>query len=114
MNTNNVSWEASLICTLWPFLIRLLFLSVCDEPLITDEQTTTVSYIHGCAKGEDVEFRPKYKYYEELRDPRKDKEIVMRFRQSPGVKRRREKAKVTTKVMTVRLTSDGATNNSVA
>ena len=87
--------------------------SVCDQPLMTEDQTT-VSYIHGCAKGEDVEFRPKYKFYEELRDPRKDREIVMRFRQSPGVKRRREKAKVTAKVMTVRLTSDGGTNNSVA
>ena len=67
-----------------------------------------------CSAMREIRLRPEYKYYEELRNPRKDREIVMRFRQSPGVKRRREKAKITTKMMTVRLTSDGATNNSVA
>lgn len=33
-------------------------------------------------------FRPKYKYYEELRDIRKDKYFVLKLRQSPGVRRR--------------------------
>ena len=40
-----------------------------------------------------MEFRPMYKYYEDLKDYRKDRETVLRLRQSPGVKRRREKAK---------------------
>ncbi|CAG5125938.1 unnamed protein product, partial [Candidula unifasciata] len=33
-------------------------------------------------------FRPKYKFYEELRDIRKDKYFVLKLRQSPGVRRR--------------------------
>lgn len=33
-------------------------------------------------------FRPKYKFYEELRDIRRDKYFVLKLRQSPGAKRR--------------------------
>ncbi|XP_005092707.1 arrestin domain-containing protein 3 isoform X2 [Aplysia californica] len=36
----------------------------------------------------DDNFRPKYKFYDELRDIRKDKYFVLKLRQSPGVKRR--------------------------
>ncbi|KAH9518393.1 hypothetical protein Btru_016704 [Bulinus truncatus] len=39
------------------------------------------------SSNDDV-FRPKYKYYEELRDIRKDKYFVLKLRQSPGAKRR--------------------------
>ncbi|KAK7486831.1 hypothetical protein BaRGS_00021978, partial [Batillaria attramentaria] len=33
-------------------------------------------------------FQPKYKYYEEVRDSRKDRFLILKFRQSPGVRRR--------------------------
>ena len=52
---------------------------------MTDE-TVPESHIHGVGKDEGMEFRPKYKYYEDMRDVRRDKEIVLRFRQSPGIK----------------------------
>ncbi|KAK7116244.1 arrestin domain-containing protein 2-like isoform X2 [Littorina saxatilis] len=34
------------------------------------------------------DFRPKYKYYEEVRDSRKDRFLILKLRQSPGVRRR--------------------------
>ncbi|GFR64902.1 arrestin domain-containing protein 3 [Elysia marginata] len=36
----------------------------------------------------DEIFRPKYKYFEELKDIRKDKYFILKLRQSPGIKRR--------------------------
>ena len=33
-------------------------------------------------------FRPKYKFFEELKDIRKDKYFILKLRQSPGIKRR--------------------------
>ncbi|XP_076443275.1 arrestin domain-containing protein 17-like isoform X2 [Babylonia areolata] len=34
------------------------------------------------------EFRPKYKYYEEVKDSRKDRFLILKLRQSPGIRRR--------------------------
>lgn len=39
-------------------------------------------------RGEGLCFRPKYKFYEEVRDSRKDRFLILKFRQSPGVRRR--------------------------
>lgn len=64
-----------------------------ERPIVSDDEHTN-SFIHGCSKNEDMEFRPMYKYYEDMQDFRKDREVVLRLRQSPGVKRRREKAKI--------------------
>ncbi|RUS76289.1 hypothetical protein EGW08_015961 [Elysia chlorotica] len=36
----------------------------------------------------DEVFRPKYKFFEELKDIRKDKYFILKLRQSPGIKRR--------------------------
>ncbi|XP_060569015.1 arrestin domain-containing protein 2-like [Ruditapes philippinarum] len=63
-----------------------------ERPIISEDENVD-SFIHGCSKNIDMEFRPMYKYYEDLKDYRKDRETVLRLRQSPGVKRRREKAK---------------------
>ena len=39
-------------------------------------------------------FKPKYKFYEELRDLRKDKYFILKLRQSPGIKRRQSAKEV--------------------
>lgn len=70
----------------------LVTVAVSDRPIVQDGSNND-SFIHGCSKNVDMEFRPRYKYYEDMKDIRKDKEVLLRLRQSPGVKRRREKAK---------------------
>ena len=35
-----------------------------------------------------ADFRPKYKYYEEVKDSRKDRFLILKLRQSPGIRRR--------------------------
>lgn len=67
-------------------------ISVSERPILSEEENRD-SFIHGCSKNIDMEFRPMYKYYEDLKDYKKEREVVLRLRQSPGVKRRREKAK---------------------
>jgi len=37
---------------------------------------------------ETDDFRPKYKYYEEVKDSRKDRFLILKLRQSPGIRRR--------------------------
>ncbi|XP_041365500.1 arrestin domain-containing protein 17-like [Gigantopelta aegis] len=44
-------------------------------------------------EGQCVEFEPKYKYYEEIRDIRREKYYILKLRQSPGVRRRQLIAK---------------------
>lgn len=39
------------------------------------------------------DYRPKYKYYEEIRDARKDRYYLLKLRQSPGIRRRQLVAK---------------------
>ena len=85
---------------------------VCEKPLQSEDDIAE-SYIHGCGKSEDMEFRPNYKYYEDIRDIRREKEVVLRLRQSPGIKRRREKAKASshkTPTVNIKLLSEERTN----
>ncbi|XP_025076580.1 arrestin domain-containing protein 2-like isoform X2 [Pomacea canaliculata] len=58
------------------------------------ECSTTVDGIQSAdgAVAKDVfdecDFRPKYKFFEEVRDSRKDRFLILKLRQSPGVRRR--------------------------
>ena len=98
---------------MWQFayVVCLSYYSVSDRPIVQDEGVND-SFIHGCSKNVDMEFRPQYKYYEDMKDVRKDKEVLLRLRQSPGVKRRREKAKhvVQPKHVVVKLLPDERTH----
>ncbi|XP_048738234.1 arrestin domain-containing protein 17-like isoform X2 [Ostrea edulis] len=70
---------------------------VSEPPLMTDK-TVTDCYIYGCTKAETEEedVKPKYKYFEDMKDPRRERDIVTKLRQSPGLKRRKEKEKLRT------------------
>lgn len=63
-------------------------------PLMTDDAVTDC-YIYGCTRSEaeEEEFRPKYKYFEDIRDIRRDKDVLLRLKTSPGAKRRKNKDK---------------------
>jgi len=93
--------------------MKCRLLPVNERPILQDGETVASdSFIHGCSRNEDMEFRPKYKYYEDMRDIRKEKEVLLRLRQSPGVKRRREKGKQPPqpKHVVVKLMSDDKTH----
>ena len=83
--------------------------SVSEPPLMTDDSVTEC-YIYGCTRteSEEEEVKPKYKYFEDIRDPRREKDVVIKLRQSPGIKRRKEKEKLKTDTSKsrVRLKSD--------
>ncbi|XP_021342876.1 arrestin domain-containing protein 17-like isoform X2 [Mizuhopecten yessoensis] len=74
-------------CTKWSYKYGA-------PPLMTDDAVTDC-YIYGCtrAESEEEEFKPKYKYFEDLRDIRREKDILLKLRQSPGIKRRKDKDK---------------------
>lgn len=96
-----------LFVTLNETLTLYLSLVVNERPILSEEEQTDSSFIHGCSKNVDMEFRPKYKYYEDLKDYRRDREVVLRLRQSPGVKRRKDKAKlIQAKATVVKLLPD--------
>lgn len=73
-------------------------LSVVSEPPLMTDKTVTDCYIYGCTKAETEEedVKPKYKYFEDMKDPRRERDIVTKLRQSPGLKRRKEKEKLRT------------------
>lgn len=61
---------------------------------MTDEDVMD-SYIYGCTMiTEADDIRPKYKYYEELPDSRKERHIVLKLKHSPTAKRKKDKTKV--------------------
>lgn len=76
--------------------MTLLFVcsTVSEPPLMTDK-TVTDCIIYGCTKAETEEedVKPKYKYFEDMKDPRRERDIVIKLRQSPGMRRRKEKEK---------------------
>ena len=61
-----------------------------DEPDLCDDTSsdTTADTATPNKVPTSQKFRPKYKFYDELRDLRKDKYFLLKLRQSPGVKRR--------------------------
>lgn len=67
---------------------------VSEPPLMTDK-TVTDCFIYGCTKAETEEedVKPKYKYFEDMKDPRRERDIVIKLRQSPSMRRRKEKEK---------------------
>ncbi|KAK3098221.1 hypothetical protein FSP39_017365 [Pinctada imbricata] len=81
-----------------------------SEPPLMTVDSVTDCYIYGCTRteSEEEEVKPKYKYFEDIRDPRRDRDVVIKLRQSPGVKRRKEKdkAKTDSSKSRVRLKSD--------
>lgn len=60
------------------------------------DKTVTDCYIYGCTKAETEEedVKPKYKYFEDMKDPRRERDAVLKLRQSPGTRRRKEKEKL--------------------
>lgn len=86
-------------------------------PLMTEDAVTDC-YIYGCtrAETEEEEFKPKYKYFEDLRDIRREKDILLKLRQSPGIKRRKDKDKTKTDGSRpcVKLKTDEGTSTSQA
>ncbi|KAL5004541.1 hypothetical protein ScPMuIL_017997 [Solemya velum] len=65
-----------------------------EPPLMTDENVMD-SYIYGCTMiTEADDIRPKYKYYEELPDSRKERHIVLKLKHSPTAKRKKDKSKI--------------------
>ena len=47
-------------------------------PLMTDDAVTDC-YIYGCTRSEteEEEFKPKYKYFEDLKDIRKERDVML-------------------------------------
>lgn len=74
--------------------LLFVFSTVSEPPLMTDK-TVTDCIIYGCTKAETEEedVKPKYKYFEDMKDPRRERDIVIKLRQSPGMRRRKEKEK---------------------
>lgn len=74
--------------------LLFVFSTVSEPPLMTDK-TVTDCIIYGCTKAETEEedVKPKYKYFEDMKDPRRERDIVIKLRQSPGMRRRKEKGK---------------------
>lgn len=74
--------------------LLFVFSTVSEPPLMTDK-TVTDCIIYGCTKAETEEedVKPKYKYFEDMKGPRRERDIVIKLRQSPGMRRRKEKEK---------------------
>lgn len=74
--------------------LLFVFSTVSEPPLMTDK-TVTDCIIYGCTKAETEEedVKPIYKYFEDMKDPRRERDIVIKLRQSPGMRRRKEKEK---------------------
>lgn len=74
--------------------LLFVFSTVSEPPLMTDK-TVTDCIIYGCTKAETEEedVKPKYKYFEDMKDLRRERDIVIKLRQSPGMRRRKEKEK---------------------
>lgn len=74
--------------------LLFVFSTVSEPPLMTDK-TVTDCIIYGCtqAETEEEDVKPKYKYFEDMKDPRRERDIVIKLRQSPGMRRRKEKEK---------------------
>jgi hypothetical protein len=83
------------------------------------DDTLTDCYIYGCTRteSEEDEFKPKYKYFENIRDLRRDKDLIVKFRYSPSLKRKnkeKEKSKQELARPTVKLKSEDITSSSLA
>lgn len=77
------------------FMTLLFVFSTVSEPPLMTDKTVTDCIIYGCTKAETEEedVKPKYKYFEDMKDPRRERDIVIKLRQSPGMRRRKEKEK---------------------
>ena len=95
-----------------------LLISVCTPSLMMDD-TLTDCYIYGCTRteSEEDEFKPKYKYFENIRDLRRDRDLIVKFRYSPGLKRKnreKEKGKQEMHRPIVKLKSEDIASSSLA
>lgn len=99
-------------------ILQICYISVCTPSLMMDD-TLTDCYIYGCTRteSEEDEFKPKYKYFENIRDLRRDKDLIVKFRYSPSLKRKnkeKEKSKQELARPTVKLKSEDITSSSLA
>ncbi|KAJ8304666.1 hypothetical protein KUTeg_018249 [Tegillarca granosa] len=88
---------------------------IAAPPLMTDE-TVTEYYIYGCTRteSEEEEFKPKYKYFEDIKDIRREKDVILKLRFSPKMKRHKDKTKVESSRPLVKMKSEDISSSSTA
>ncbi|CAC5414373.1 unnamed protein product [Mytilus coruscus] len=89
-----------------------------STPSLMMDDTLTDCYIYGCTRteSEEDEFKPKYKYFENIRDLRRDRDLIVKFRYSPSLKRRNKEKEKKQELArpTVKLKSEDITSSSLA
>lgn len=82
---------------------------------MTDE-TVTEYYIYGCTRteSEEEEFKPKYKYFEDIKDIRREKDVILKLRFSPKMKRQKDKTKTESSRPLVKMKSEDIASSSTA